>query len=256
MKKLMSVAMAAVLGLVVFGATQQAQAVPVDLELQLLVDVSGSVSDAEFGLQRGGYVNAFNSAAVQSAILAGQEGAIAVQLIYWASSNEQAIGVDWTLVDSAAAASSLATDIGNAARPFGGSTAPGSAIAYGTPLFDNNGFEGDRLVMDVSGDGSQNDGVSTSGARDAALAAGIDAINGVTIGGSQSLFDWYVANVQGGTDSFTLQADTFADFEEAIEDKLVREIIGGDVPEPVTAALSLMALTGLGLTATRRRRQD
>ncbi len=251
MKKLMSVAMAAVLGLVVFGATQQAQAVPVDLELQLLVDVSGSVDQSEFALQRDGYAAAFRGPAVQNAIFSGAKGAIAVNMVFW--DDAQFVAVPFTLINDAASAEAFATAIDGLADDTFGGTVPSAAINFAYPLFSNNGFEGDRLVIDVSGDGAGSSG-ATAAARDAALASGVDALNGVAIGGSQGLFDWYVANIQGGTDSFTLQADTFADFEQAIEDKLVREIIGGDVPEPVTAALSLMALTGLGLTATRRRR--
>lgn len=45
-----------------------AEAVPLDLELSLLVDVSGSVSGSEFSLQRGGYSAAFRSGRLQDLI--------------------------------------------------------------------------------------------------------------------------------------------------------------------------------------------
>jgi hypothetical protein len=222
----------------------------VGLELALLVDVSGSVDNTEFNLQRQGYVNAFNSAVVQNAILASQGGSIAATLVYWSGAGEQQTAVGWTLIDSVASAQAFATAIGNAARPYSGLTAPGSAINYITPLFNNNGFDSSRQVIDVSGDGAENDGANTATARNNALAAGVDAINGLAIGNA-TLQAWYAANIQGGAGSFTIQANDFADFGAAIEDKLVKEISG--VPEPGTYAMLGTGLAGLALIRLRKR---
>ena len=238
-----------------------AQAVPVDLELQLLMDVSGSVSAGEFTLQRQGYSDAFRSASIQDAILNGTIGSIAVQYVQWSSSFQQIVSVDWTLIDSATAANDFADAIDLAPRSFNGATAPGSAMNFGLPLFGtetgglvDNGYEGTRLVMDVSGDGAQNDGASTSAARDAALAAGVDTINGVIILGDPGLDLFYQNNVIGGTNAFLEVANDFNDFTDAIDRKILREIQGGGaVPEPVTATLGLMSLGALG-AATRRRK--
>jgi hypothetical protein len=241
-----------VLVAVVLGVTclcpLSARAVPVSLELALLVDVSGSIDDTEFALQKTGYVNAFNDPGIQ-ALIAGTPNGIAVTLIYWSGASQQSQAVGWTHLTDAASATAFAAAINATVRPFDGLTAPGSAINFATPLF-TNGFEGDRLVMDVSGDGVQNDGADTSDARDAALAAGITTINGIIILGASGLQTFYENNVIGGTNAFLLTANNFSDFSDGIRRKLEREIAG--VPEPTT--LTLLGVGALGLVGLLRRR--
>jgi hypothetical protein len=235
---------AALVALPSFGATT------VGLELSLLVDVSGSIDYTEFNLQKTGYVNAFNSAAVQNAILNSTDHSIAVNLIYWSSATEQSQVVGWTIIDSVASAQAFAAAIAATTQIFEDSTAPGSAINYAVTKF-TNGIDSVRQVIDVSGDGVKNDGADTITARNAALAAGIDQINGLPILGSEyGLEAWYQNNIQGGTDSFTMAATTFTDFSTAIEAKLVREITG--VPEPASIVL-LVTMLGLSGFAARRK---
>ncbi|MDX2096908.1 MAG: DUF1194 domain-containing protein [Leptolyngbyaceae cyanobacterium bins.59] len=233
--------------------------IAVDLELSLLVDVSGSINANEFNLQKQGYVNAFKDITLWSAISGGPIGKIAVNLIYWSSTTLQTQAVGWTLIDSLAAAQSFANAINATSRPFGGGTAPGAAITYATPLFGTetgsvqNGFNSTRQVIDVSGDGTGE--TSTSVARNAALAKGIDAINGLPIlANDQSLLNWYSNNIKGGNGAFVIAASTFDTFEQAVKQKLVREITPTpptSVPEPS----SLLGLAFLGGTAFSLRRQ-
>ncbi len=232
-------------------AATPSHATAVDLELQLLVDVSGSISSGEFALQQDGYEAAFRDAGIISAIENGTIGSIAVQLIYWSSASSQAIGVDWALISDGTSANAFADAVAAAGRPFNGGTVPSAAINYGAPLFNDNGYEGTRLVMDVSGDGTGNASAS-SAARDAALAGGVDAINGLVIGSSTSLQDFYMANIVGGAGGFLVVANTFEDFASAVLTKIGREIVGGEVPIP--GAIPLMA-TGLLVLWRRSRRK-
>ena len=217
------------------------------LELSLLVDVSGSVSNAEYLTQRGGYAAAFRNAGIQ-ALIASKPGGIAVNYIEWSGAVQQDEQIAWTQITGAASANAFADALDAVTRAFNGTTAPGSAINFAVPLFTNN-FEGAREVIDVSGDGVQNSGADTSDARDAALAAGIDAINGLAIGGNV-ITTFYQNNIQGGAGSFTLGVNDFTDFPPAVLDKIGREIV--TVSEP--ASISLLAWVLVALAFMRRRR--
>ena len=259
MKKFASAALAAGLFLGI-GATD-ARAVPVDIELALLVDVSGSVDATEYALQLRGYGNALRSAAVQSDILStanGRIGSIAVTLVQWSGSGQQSQTLGWTLLDSAASINAFADAICPSVgacqgRAFSGSTEPDNAITFITPQFASNNFEGTVQVIDVSGDGTGTAG-ATRAASDAAIAAGVERVNGLAIGDA-TIANFYNASIKGGTGAFVLSVNDFADFEAAIIQKLGFEIRNenpNDVPVPATAALFGAAL--VGLAATRRRK--
>ncbi|MEO5939097.1 MAG: DUF1194 domain-containing protein [Sphingomonas sp.] len=241
---------AAVLGMGMLMAPTVAQAQTVDIELALLVDVSGSVDTTEFNLQRQGYVNAFNDAAIQAVFQSGKSAGIT--LIYWSGAGEQSQAVGWTLVNSAASSAAFAALIAATSRPFSGQTAIGSALNYITPSFFNNTFTSAKQIIDVSGDGATNDGADTLAARNAALAAGIDQINGLPILGEAGLLAFYQTNVQGGAGSFTTPADSFATFDAALKSKIGRELTGG-VPEPTTWAMMVMGFGAVGFSLRRRR---
>lgn len=253
-RNLMMAVAAAAMSLGLSGA---AKATTVDVELQLLIDVSGSVDNNEFLLQRGGYVNAFNDAAVQAAILSTDNnrlGKIAAEVIYWSSAASQAVAVGWTLLDSVSAIETFAASIEAAARTSSGLTAIGSAIEFGAARFAGNGYDGTTKIIDVSGDGTLNDGVSLVTAHAAATAAGITRINGLAIGTS-SLLDYYRDNVIFGDKAFALQANDFLAFDSAIKRKLTAEITGTNpnvIPLPAGAWL---LLTGIGGMAALRRRK-
>ena len=203
----------------ILGSPARAQ-ILVNQELSLLVDVSGSVNATEFNLQKTGYVNAFNNIDFTGANFAAN-------FIYWSGANQQQQAVGWTHITDNASAQFFASLIAATSRPFfSGSTAPGSAINFAVPLFQNNNFDSQKQIIDVSGDGSQNDGFNTATARNNALFAGIDQINGLPILGEANLEQWYQNNIQGGVGSFTIPANSFAEFSDTVTAKITREIKG------------------------------
>jgi Protein of unknown function (DUF1194) len=241
-------------------STSAKAATMVDLELSLLVDLSGSVDSNEYTEQIQGYIDAFNNIDFTGKNLA-------TNFIVWSSSNEQQIAVDWTQINDNASAQAFSNAIAaallpeNTQRPFAGSTAPGSAINFAVPLFGtetggvDNGFDSATQVIDVSGDGSENDGANTLTARDNALLAGVDTINGLPILGSESGLDtWYQDNVVGGTGSFLEVATGFNTFSDVVAKKIGLEICTDPngcnpvkTPEPMTVgALLGLSIFGFG----------
>ncbi|MBO9490179.1 DUF1194 domain-containing protein [Endozoicomonas sp. G2_1] len=245
----------ALTGLIAFTTALPLKAItPVDVELQLLVDISGSIDSREYDLQLQGYQGAFQSDTVQNAIINGTLGQIAVQMIMWSGSSQQQVMVDWTLIDSAQSANDFADDLASLARPFAGWTAIGSAIEYSYPLFDNNGFDGTAQVIDISGDGTNNQGISPDTAANSAIAAGVDTINGIVITTSQRVIDQYADDVIAGDSPFLLAPADFAAFQTSVENKIAAEIAGTQpvgvvsIPEPSSIILLLIGLTTLLLT--------
>lgn len=245
-------------------AVSRADSIPVDVQLALLVDVSGSVSNSEFNLQMQGYAEAFRSNEVISAIVGNDIGAIAVNLVFWSGRDQQATAVDWYYIGDAATSFDFASTLCDVKRPYSGSTSISGALDYATKLFaTDETYLATKEVIDISGDGTNNQdpyGLNLKTARADALAAGI-VINGLPIG-SNSLAEYYSSNVIGGDDSFIVQARNYSSFNEALLKKLVTEITsvpstgGGSAgtPEPGTMLLMVSALGAAGAARLRRRR--
>ncbi len=245
--KSFKITMACLLAPMLAVLAPSASAIDVDMELALLIDVSGSIDGTEYNTQMAGYEAAFQSAAVANAIDNGLIGSIAVRVIQWSSSDEQVESIGWTQVGNCGGCTSafdFGTAIGGLARAFSGLTAPGSALnwAIANNSAATNVFNSSRWVIDVSGDGEENSGADTSDARDAALLAGVEDINGIVLQ-SASVATWYQNNVVGGSNFFNIGPVSFADFGSAMEDKLFREIT--NVPVPGTLALLALGLFGL-----------
>lgn len=219
---------------------------PVDLELVLAVDVSMSMDMSEQRLQRDGYVRALKDPDVIAAIMDGLHGRIALTYVEWAGSSYQQTLVEWTLVDGASSATAVADRI--AALPFGRThrTSISGALGYSSTLFERNGFEGLRRVVDVSGDGPNNQGLPVTQLRDELVSQGI-VINGLAImtrrSGGFGMFDisrldeYYEGCVIGGPGAFVIPVTDAAEFTTAIRRKMILEIAGAPariVPAAVT----------------------
>jgi len=197
----------------------------VDMHLVLAVDASGSVDDARFELQRRGYVAAFRHARVLEAIRGGANRSIVVAMFQWTGPQQQAEIVPWTLVKDETSAKAVASLIEIKPRELSrGGTSISGAIDYAMYLFSLSPFKGERRVIDISGDGSNNRGRSVTAARDEAVAAGV-VINGLPIQAWEpDLGQYYKNNVIGGPGAFMIVAKNFDTFSDAILKKTITEI--------------------------------
>ena len=205
----------------------------VDLALVLAIDISGSVDPDEARLQRQGYVEAFADPVIVKAILGGNHGRIAVAYFEWADSWVQKLIIDWTLLDSKEAIQVFAARLANAPISIARRTSISGAIRYAIPLFGRSPYETERKVLDISGDGSNNDGGLGTDLRHDALKERI-VINGLPIMNERpnpygfpsetDLDRYYLHCVVGGPRSFVEVAVNFEDFPRAVRKKLLQEV--------------------------------
>lgn len=204
----------------------------VDVELVLAVDVSYSMDMDELALQREGYALAVTSKEFLQALKTGPTGKVAVTYFEWAASTDQKIIVPWRVIDGPESAGALAEEILKAPLRRASRTSISGAINFAMPLFEANEYQGLRRVIDISGDGPNNNGEPVTIARDAALAKGI-TINGLPIMSKETNYatmdienlDWYYEDcVIGGAGSFVVPIKTKEKFKEAIRTKLVLEV--------------------------------
>ena len=229
--------------ILVLPALPHAAAQTVDLQLVLAADVSRSIDDDEFKLQRQGYANAFKDPRVLRAIRSGQFGRIAVCYFEWSGPESMAMIADWTVIGDEESAAVFSDTIAMAQRPFANRTAIGAAIDFARAQFPRSGIDSQRRVIDVSGDGTNTNGREPAPARDEAMAAGI-TINGLVILSPEpmpwnpyhthppgGLENYYRENVAGGPGAFVLVVEDFNSFAYAVVNKLVREIAAAGMPD-------------------------
>lgn len=241
----MRLAAAALIAIVSSLAGAQAQ--PVDLQLILAVDTSGSVDATRFELQKQGYIAAFRNPRVMNAAQSGPNGAIAVTMTQWTGPALQVHVVPWTIVKDDASARGFAAAIEDAPRQlFFGGTSISGAIDHALTLFPQTTFKAARKVIDISGDGTNNRGRMVSAARDEAVSAGI-IINGLPITVLEpELARYYRENVIGGPGAFAIAAENYEQFADAILKKLLVEISGnGARLEDVAKASGTPQIPGL-----------
>ncbi len=215
------------------------RATEVDVELALMVDVSRSMGPSELELQRRGYAEAIASDEVVGAILNGFTGRIALTYVEWAGSGSNRVIIPWTLVDSREAAVEISERL-TADFSFGmRRTSITGAIKFAMADMETNGFEGLRRVIDISGDGPNNQGGPVEMARDSAIEKGF-VINGLplmtqdgnTFWSLSDLDLYYEACVIGGPGAFVIPVTEWEEFPLAVRRKIVLELVGP--PEVLT----------------------
>lgn len=213
--------------------------IPVDVELVLAVDISFSMDLDELALQREGYMQAVRSQPFLNALRDGMHGRIAVTYVEWAGSADQQIIVPWRLLDGPASADAFAAEIAKAPIRRARRTSISALLEFAAPLFDANGYQGIRRVIDVSGDGPNNQGPLVDRTRDEVVARGI-TINGLPIMLNRpnwgqldipALDEYYEDCVIGGPGAFVIPVRDREKFIEAIRTKMVLEI--ASAPPPV-----------------------
>jgi len=242
-KRLVLVALAAFV-----AAAAPARAADVDLLLILAADVSRSIDDVEFNLQRKGYASALSDPKVLTAIAGGPNRAIAICFIEWSDTLDQKVVVDWTTVRDGEDAAAVGATIMAAPRAFASRTSISGALYFALGQFSSAAPNAERRIIDVSGDGTNNAGPPVTEARDQVVSKGV-TINGLAIINTQTrpgftmhtqppggLPNYYKENVIGGPGAFLLVVENFETFADAITRKLVSEI-AGTVPDTRTAAL-------------------
>src|SRR5438270_2061151 len=209
-------------------------AASVDVELILAVDVSYSMDMDELAIQREGYAQAIVSKEFLQALKTGPNGKVSITYFEWAASSDQKIIIPWRVIDGPETADAVANEIMKTPIRRASRTSISGAINFAMPLFDENPYRGLRRVIDISGDGPNNNGAPVTGARDAALEKGI-TINGLPIMVKEPAYStmdiddldlYYEDCVIGGPGAFVVSIKDREKFKEAIRTKLVLEVAG------------------------------
>lgn len=232
----MRAAFAAVMSVALLAFAGSVRAQSTDLLLVLAADVSRSIDETEFVLQRKGYAAAVTDPRVLAAIRGGTSGTIAVCFIEWSGAGEQHVVADWTMIHDEEDAGGLAAVILAAPRSFIGRTSISGAIDFAMERFAAAGPHSNRHIIDISGDGTNNSGRPITEAREQAVAQGV-TINGLAIVNDKAnpgyafhtrppggLAEWYRQNVIGGPGAFLHVVEDFQSFADAMTNKLVSEI--------------------------------
>ena len=228
---------AALLAAGLFASMADADGVEVDLELVLMVDVSRSMTERELEIQRRGYAEALQSEAVYAAVQSGLLQRVALSYVEWAGAQE--VIVDWRLLETREDLAAFSETLTAQFNPAMRRTSISEALIFGAEMIESNGYSGLRRVIDISGDGPNNQGRPVTRARDAVLANGV-VINGLPLMTREGLGTaWHLDEldiyhetcVTGGPGSFVLPVLSWADFSEAVKRKLILEMVGAPQPE-------------------------
>jgi hypothetical protein len=227
------------LAFVAVAISSPARATEVDLALVIAVDISYSMDPDEQELQRQGFAEAFRSHLVHDAIGKGVLGRIAVTYLEWSGEHDQRAVLPWTVIDNPESIMAFADQVAAIPLRRGHRTSVSGAIDAAAKLFYENGLEPTRKVIDVSGDGANNQGRPVVAARNEAIAGGV-TINGLPIMLKQpghidtaDLDIYYRDCVIGGPGAFMIPARDKEQFQAAIKAKILLEVSGRPFAEPL-----------------------
>lgn len=211
-----------------FALAGAGHAEPVDLELVLAVDASGSVDEDEYRLQLDGIAAGFRDPAVAGAITSGPARKIAVNLLTWAEPREPKTETGWFVLSGGGDAEAFARLVQGLPRSQNGATGLGEGIAAAVRAIVHNDLDGKRRVVDVSGDGEETPAreyvLRLPEARNMADAHGV-IVNGLAIQNeAPALLGYYRDRMRTGPGSFVIAVRNYDDFAEAMRRKLLREI--------------------------------
>lgn len=215
------------------GTALPVSAEPVDLELVLAADGSGSIDDGEMRLQRDGYARALTDPELVSALTTGAHGKTAVMYFEWGSATSQVVIVDWTIIDGPQSAARFAEQLRTVPRGATGWNSISNAIAFGQKAIAENAHQGIRKVIDVSADSGNYGGIPLPLAREAAISDDI-TINGLAVlcrtcdgrPARGDLEQYFAQQVIGGFGAFVVTVDETTSFPEAVRRKLLLEVAG------------------------------
>ena len=226
---------AALLGLC--SSAPAAQQQQVDLKLVLAVDVSGSIDNEEFQIEREGTAEAFADPEVLKAIQGGSLGRIAVTMLDFSSPQFDKVVIDWTVIKDRASALAFAGTVRDTPRTPGRRTSVSSALELGSLLLEasEKDIVATRKVIDVTGDGPNNDGNPMTDVHDKTIAQGI-VVNGLPVmddmanGYYPDLDKYYAGCVTGGRGAFVVVVHSYKDYSAAMRHKLILEISQNESP--------------------------
>lgn len=219
----------------VLTIAQPAQAQQCRIALLVAIDVSGSVSEAEYAQQINGLAVALNDPDVRSLILFSADAPVSFAVFEWSSRNHQYIIQPWISLDGPSALDSAIAQIWSHQRVRAGlKTAMGTALDFGAAMLSQQPHCWQQTI-DVSGDGTNNIGLAPQDVyRDPAFDR--ITVNALVVGnpantaedGSalspEALKLYYEAQVIHGQNSFAMIAYGYADYARAMQRKLMREL--------------------------------
>ena len=195
------------------------------LALALAVDVSRSIDAQDYVIQTDGLAGALANKEVRTAIF-GAEGQVALAIYYWSGKGYQDLVQPWVILDSPEALDAAIWAVRRTPRPAAPlATALGDALSYGLDLM-SDAPACERRVIDVAGDGRNNDGISVARTYEREDFTGI-TVNGLAVGEHEAdIVDYYEHEVIRGPGAFVEVAPRQSDYPEVILRKLLRELEG------------------------------